>query len=31
LLLEHDLPITGEVEIPVAHCLQACPARASKT
>ncbi len=25
LLLEHDLPITGEVEIPVAHCLQALP------
>jgi prephenate dehydratase len=25
LLVEHDIPITGEVEIPVAHCLQALP------
>jgi prephenate dehydratase len=25
LLLEHELPVTGEVEIPVAHCLQALP------
>ena len=25
LLLENDLPITGEVEIAVAHCLQALP------
>jgi len=25
LLVEHDLSITGEVEIPVAHCLQALP------
>ena len=25
LLVEHDLPITGEVEILVAHCLQALP------
>ena len=25
LLLEHDLPITGEVELDVVHCLQALP------
>ena len=25
LLVEHNIPITGEVEIPVAHCLQALP------
>ena len=25
LLVDHDIPITGEVEIPVAHCLQALP------
>ncbi len=25
LLVEHDIPITGEVEIAVAHCLQALP------
>ena len=25
LLLEHELPITGEVELDVVHCLQALP------
>jgi prephenate dehydratase len=25
LLVDHDIPITGEVEIAVAHCLQALP------
>jgi len=25
LLLDHDLPITGEVQLDVAHCLQALP------
>ena len=28
LLVDHDIPITGEVEIPVAHCLQALPGTA---
>ncbi len=28
LLLDHDLPITGEVELDVAHCLQALPGTA---
>ena len=31
LLVEHEIPITGEVEIPVAHCLQALPGTASRT
>ena len=28
LLVEHDLPITGEVELDVVHCLQALPGTA---